>query len=205
MPRILRLNMKEISTWPVEEIAGVLTRGGIIAYPTETVYGLGVDALNKAAIRRLFRIKVRASGKPISVLVKDMEMLGRVAAGVPAGAKSLMKKYWPGPVTIILPASKKIPSGLIGQTGAIAVRISPHPFVSRLFEVFASPLTSTSANISGMSSLTEPEEIVRIFNDLVDLVIALPGFMEGRESTLVDATGERPRVVRKGAVDIGNM
>jgi L-threonylcarbamoyladenylate synthase len=197
--------MKEISTWPIEEVAGILTRGGVIAYPTETVYGLGVDALNESAIHRLFKIKTRASGKPISVLVKDMEMLARVASGVPAGAKSLMKKYWPGPVTIILPASKEIPSVLTGQTGTIAVRISPHPFVSRLFEVFASPLTSTSANISGMRSLTKPDEIVRTFYGLVDLVIILPGFMEGRESTLVDATGERPGVVRKGAIDIGNM
>lgn len=189
----------------MEEIARLLQGGGIIAYPTETIYGLGVDALNEKAIRRLFEMKSRASEKPVSVLVRDTQMLGRVVSRVPAIARPIMEKYWPGPVTIIFPVSGGIPLTLTGQTGTIGVRISPHPFVRNLFDVFDSPLTSTSANISGGRSLIEPEDILRTFGRLIDLVIDISGFMGGKGSTLVDVTGDNPRIVREGAVEIEGL
>jgi len=194
--------MSHIEAWPTEEIATLLQGGGIIAYPTETIYGLGVDALNEGAIRRLFEIKSRALDKPVSVLVKDTQMLGRLVSRIPAFARAIMEKYWPGPVTIIFPASEEIPSILTGQTGTIGVRVSPHPFVTHLFGVFDSPLTSTSANVSGGRSLMEPEDIFRTFGGLIDLVIGMSEFMGGNASTLVDVTGERPRVVREGDVKV---
>lgn len=200
--RILMLNMSHIQTWPIEEIAALLREGGIIAYPTETIYGLGVDALNEKAIKRLFEIKSRAVDKPVSVLVRDTQMLRRVVSRVPQVARPIMEKYWPGPVTIIFSASGEIPSTLTGQTGTIGVRISSHPFVRHLFDVFDSPLTSTSANISGGRSLMEPEDILRTFGSLIDLVIGMSEFMEGKGSTLIDVTGERPRIVREGIVEV---
>lgn len=196
------LNMSHIQTWPIEEIAALLREGGIIAYPTETIYGLGVDALNEKAIKRLFEIKSRAVDKPVSVLVRDTQMLRRVVSRVPQVARPIMEKYWPGPVTIIFSASGEIPSTLTGQTGTIGVRISSHPFVRHLFDVFDSPLTSTSANISGGRSLMEPEDILRTFGSLIDLVIGMSEFMEGKGSTLIDVTGERPRIVREGIVEV---
>jgi L-threonylcarbamoyladenylate synthase len=194
--------MGHVQTWPIQEIATLLQRGGIIAYPTETVYGLGVDALNEKAIERLFAIKSRPLDKPVSLLVRDTRMLTRVVSSVPAAAKPIMETYWPGPVTIVFPAAEGIPSILTGQTGTIGVRISPHPFVRQLFGVFDSPLTSTSANISGGRSLMEPEDILRTFGGRIDLVVAMSEFMEGMGSTLIDVTGERPRVIRAGAVKV---
>lgn len=194
--------MSHVDTWPLEEIAALLQDGGIIAYPTETIYGLGVDALNEKAIKRLFEIKLRALDKPVSVLVKDTQMLSRVVSRVPQVARPIMEKYWPGPVTIIFSASGEIPSTLTGQTGTIGVRISPHPFVRHLFDVFDSPLTSTSANITGGRSLMEPEDILRTFGSLIDLVIGMSEFMEGKGSTLIDVTGEKPKIVREGIVEV---
>ncbi|MBW2058831.1 MAG: threonylcarbamoyl-AMP synthase [Deltaproteobacteria bacterium] len=189
----------------MEEIARLLRKGGIIAYPTETVYGLGVDAFNEAAVGRLFELKSRAPKKPVSVLVRDQDMLDLVVSGVPPMARPFMEEFWPGALTIVFPASDLVPSVLTGQTGTIGVRISPHPFVRGLFQVFDSPLTSTSANISGGRSLMEPEDIVRTFGGRIDLVIDMPGSMEGRSSTLLDVTGERPRIIRRGAVEIDGI
>jgi len=186
----------------MEGIVALLGGGGIIAYPTETVYGLGVDALNERAIRRLFEIKSRSLDKPVSILVRDTHMLGRVVSRVPSLARPIMEKHWPGPVTIIFPASEDIPPILTGQTGTIAVRISPHPFVRHLFDSFDSPLTSTSANISGGRSLMEPEDILRTFGGLIDLVIDMSDFTEGIGSTLIDVTGGRARIVRQGMVRV---
>lgn len=200
--RVLRLHPDQVQAWPIQEITALLKEGGIIAYPTETIYGLGVDALNERAIKRLFEIKLRALDKPVSVLVRDTQMLSRVVSRVPAIARPLMEEYWPGPVTIIFPASEGIPPTLTGQTGTIGVRISSHPFVRHLFNFFDSPLTSTSANISGGRSLIEPEDILRTFGNLIDLVIDMSEFVEGEGSTLVDVTGVRPRIVREGAVEI---
>lgn len=200
--RILRLDLGHTQAWPIDEIAAILQRGGIIAYPTETIYGLGGDAFNERAIRRLFEIKSRSLDRPVSVLVRDTQMLDQVVSSVPAVARSIMERYWPGSVTIILRASERIPPILTAQTGTIGVRISPHPFVRRLFDVFDSPLTSTSANVSGGRSLMEPEDILRTFGNLIDRVIGMTEFMEGHASTLIDVTGERPRVVRQGTVEV---
>jgi L-threonylcarbamoyladenylate synthase len=196
------LNSSSVNDWPIDRIATILKSGGIIVYPTETIYGLGVDAVNDRAVTRLFQIKLRLPKKPVSILVKDRRMLEWVVSEVPAPAKRIMEQYWPGPVTLILPASDRISPALTGQTGTIGVRISPHPFVRSLFQVFNSPVTSTSANLSGGTSLMDPEDILRTFGGLIDLVIEMPEFMEGGSSTVIDMTGERPRILRKGAVEI---
>jgi L-threonylcarbamoyladenylate synthase len=199
------LELSHVKEWPIDETAEILRGGGIIAYPTETVYGLGVDALNERGIRRLFEIKSRALDKPISVLVRDAVMLGRVVSRIPPMAKPLMDRHWPGPVTIVFPASSDIPPLLTGQTGTIGARISPHPFVKQLFNSFDSPLTATSANISGGEGLIEPEDILRTFGGRIDLVIGMSEFMEGGGSTVVDVTGEKPRIIRQGKVKVKDV
>jgi len=186
----------------MKEIVALLNAGGIIAYPTETIYGLGVDALNEKAVRRLFETKSRPLDKPVSVLVRDTQMLSRVVSRVPSVARSIMGRYWPGPVTIIFPASKDLPPVLTGQTGAVGARVSPHPFVRRLFDSFDSPLTSTSANLSGGRSLIEPEDIIRTFGGMIDLVVGMSEFVESVVSTVIDVTDESIRVVREGSVRI---
>lgn len=203
--RIIRLELNHVKAWPIYETADILKRGGVIAYPTETVYGLGVDALNERGIRRLFEIKLRAPDKPISVLVRDAVMLGRVVSRIPPMARPIMERHWPGPVTIVFPASSDIPPLLTGQTGTIGARISPHPFVKQLFNSFDSPLTATSANISGGEGLIEPEDILRTFGGRIDLVIGMSEFMEGVGSTVVDVTGKKPRIIRQGKVKVKDV
>jgi L-threonylcarbamoyladenylate synthase len=201
-PRILKLKPQQSRTWPIEEIAAVLEMGGLIAYPTETIYGLGVDALNEEAIRRLVDTKSRRPEKPISILVRDMDMLRRVVSHIPSIAVPIIEKHWPGPVTVVFPVAREISPILTGQTGTLGVRISPHPFVKSLFRAFDSPITSTSANLSGGRSLIEPEDILRSFGGSIDLVVDMAGSMGGAASTVVDVTGKNPRVLRRGVVDL---
>lgn len=203
--RIIRLELSDVKAWPIDEAADILKGGGIIAYPTETVYGLGADALSEGGIRRLFEIKSRASDKPMSVLVRDAVMLDRVVSRIPPMARPIMERYWPGPVTIVFPASSDIPPLVTGQTATIGARISPHPFVKQLFDSFDSPLTATSANISGGESLMEPEDILRTFGGRIDLVIGMSEFMDGVVSTVVDVTGEKPRIIRQGKVEVKDV
>ncbi len=203
--RIVRLRLRDILVWPLEEVAALLQKGGVIAYPTETVYGLGVDALNEEAVKRLFQIKSRDLRKPVSVLVRDIEMLARVVSNIHPVAKPIMKRHWPGSVTIVFPASKEVPPALTGYSGNIGVRISPHPFVKGLFEFFNSPLTSTSANISGGRSLLEPEDIFRTFGRKIDLVIDMSESLGDKASTVIDVTSGSPRILRKGAVQVADF
>jgi L-threonylcarbamoyladenylate synthase len=184
------------------EAADVLGKGGIIGYPTETVYGLGADAYNDEALEKLFNIKGREVGKPISILIGNMDMLGEVTARVPPLVMDLIRGHWPGPLTIIFEASKTCSSILTGDSGKIGVRISPNRIAQKLLEAFKRPLTSTSANFSGMSSLFDPHEVYRAFRGRIDLI--LDGGKTGGEavSTVIDVTVSPPRVVREGVVKI---
>jgi L-threonylcarbamoyladenylate synthase len=184
------------------ETADVLGKGGIIGYPTETVYGLGADAYNDEALEKLFKIKGREVGKPISILIGNMDMLGEVTARVPPLVMDLIRGHWPGPLTIIFEASKTCSSILTGDSGKIGVRISPNRIAQKLLEAFKRPLTSTSANFSGMSSLFDPHEVYRAFRGRIDLI--LDGGKTGGEavSTVIDVTVSPPRVVREGVVKL---
>lgn len=184
----------------IEEAAHVLRNGGLIGYPTETVYGLGADAYNEEALERLFNIKGREMGKAISLLVGNVGMLEEVTSRVPPLAMSLIQGYWPGALTIIFESSKKCPPILTGNSGKVGVRISPHRIAQKVVEALNRPLTSTSANLSGMPSLSDPLEVYRVFRGKIDLIID-GGKTEGEgESTVIDVTVSPPRVLREGTV-----
>ena len=148
----------------------MINNGGIIIYPTETLYGLGANALSEISVRRVFIAKGRPYGKPIPILVKDIEMFDEVA-NVTEQASKLIGSFLPGALTLVLNEKINFPGLITADTGKVAVRISNHPFVKQLFKYISQPLTSTSANISGQDNLYDVNSIYDAFNSKVDLII----------------------------------
>ena len=175
--------------------------GGIIAYPTETFYGLGVDAFNTAAVERLVKLKARPGDKPISIIIKDACVLKTVVSEVPPVATELVRRFWPGPLTIVFKAVDGLPGALTGSNATIGVRVSAHPTAARLAAELSVPLTATSANPSGEEPPVTPEEVLSYFGKTLDVLIdggRLPGRLA---STVVDVTGGEANILRAGAID----
>jgi L-threonylcarbamoyladenylate synthase len=179
--------------------AAALRRGEIVAYPTETFYGLGVNALDELALARLKLLKGRGE-KAISVLVGGEAMLERLCREIPALARELMRRYWPGALTIALPARRGVPAALIAD-GCVAVRESSHATARALVESFGAPISATSANRTGEAAAVTAEAVEETFEGRCRVIHGgrTPG---GAPSTLVRVRGNRIEVLRRGAVEI---
>ncbi|HPZ33040.1 MAG TPA: L-threonylcarbamoyladenylate synthase [Methanoculleus sp.] len=176
---------------PIDMAVLVLRRDGLVVYPTETVYGLGADALSEDAVRKVFEAKNRPVSKPISVAVSDMEMLETIAE-VDDLARAFIKQFLPGPVTVILPARSCLPEILTGGTGLIGIRWPNNEIAIELISRLDAPITSTSANISDDIAPTRPDEVSAPHDYLID-----GGELPGTPSTVVDLSARR--ILRKGA------
>lgn len=179
--------------------AQTLAAGGIVVYPTETVYGLGADAFNPEALDRLVALKVREAGKPISVLVSDLTMLGDLVCDVPPLAAALMRRFWPGPLTIVLRARAGVSSILTGDDDGIGVRVSSHPSATALVRALGRPITTPSANPAGQWPAVQLDEACAYFGSRIECYLD-GGRLHGEPaSTVVDLRGEW-NVVREGAI-----
>jgi L-threonylcarbamoyladenylate synthase len=176
-----------------------LRRGEVVAYPTETFYGLGVDAFDEAALERLRAVKGRGE-KAVSLLIDGEAMLARLAAEIPPVAKELMRRHWPGALTIALPARAGLPAALVSD-GYVAVRQSPHPTARALVARFGGPITTTSANRAGEPPATTAAAVTAALGDACHLLDggATAG---GAPSTLVRVRGEAVEILRRGAVEL---
>ena len=177
-----------------------LREGGVIVVPTETVYGLGADAFDPCAVRRVYAIKGRNFAKPLSLLVSDERMLWEVVAAVPDVAKALMRRFWPGPLTLVFKASDAVPREALGSGETVAVRISSSPVVRKLLDLYGRPLTATSANRSGCRPARSAQEAMAQVGEGVDLI--LDGGPSGNEapSTVVDVSEGEARILRQGGL-----
>jgi L-threonylcarbamoyladenylate synthase len=181
--------------------AAVLRAGGLVAFPTETFYGLGAAADDSAAVRRVFGVKGRDEGKPLLVLVDSIAMAERVAE-VTARGRELMARHWPGALTLVMRARPGLPSGVTAGTGTIGVRLSPHPVARGLVSVLGSPVTAPSANLADGPPPTTAAAVRAVFEGAVDLVLDGGPTAGGPPSTVVDITSGAPRVLRQGAVTL---
>ena len=175
----------------LSEAARLLRQGGLVAFPTETYYGLGVDPFNAEALQRLFAVKQRQPDKPVLVLVAEQSQVTELVAEVPAVLRRLMAAFWPGPLTLVFPGRSTLPPLLTGGTGNIGIRQSPHPLASRLLHAFGGPITATSANRSGAPPATTAAEIQESLGSEIDLILdggTTPG---GAGSTLVGCDQEQ--------------
>ncbi len=182
------------------EARGVLRSRGVLALPTETFYALAVNPFDPAALERLFILKDRPATKPVLVLIAGPEMLFQVAREVPVAAAPLMAAFWPGPLTLILPARLDLPPLLTGGTGTIGLRQPRQSLVCRLMAALGLPLTGTSANRSGQEPLATAAAVAQELGGEVDLILDAGPCPGGLPSTIVDVTVSPPRLVRPGAI-----
>lgn len=192
--------LSRISGRKVAEAVEVLNQGGIVAFPTETYYGLAVDPFNHAALARLFQLKKRTTSKPILTLVRDGNELPRLASEIPSRFIPLMNAFWPGPLTLVFKAHMDLPALLTGNTGSVGVRVSSHPVARLLTQAVEFPITATSANISGKKAAESAEEIYRQFGTDIDVVLDGGKTIGGAGSTIVGLEDNELKLIRPGVV-----
>jgi L-threonylcarbamoyladenylate synthase len=175
----------------------MINNGGVVIYPTETLYGLGANALSEIYVRRVFVSKGIPYGS--FTTLRDIEMFREVAI-VTELASKLIRSFLPGPLTLVLDEKINFPGLITADTGKVAVRISNHPFVKQLFRYISQPLTSTSANISGGDNLYDIKGIYDAFNSKVDLIIDSGTLHPSKGSTVVDLTKSPPSIIREGEI-----
>lgn len=189
----------------IDQAVNILRDGGLIAFPTETYYGLAVDPFNESALKKLFTIKNRPAIKPVLVLIPARNHIMQLADAVPDAANELMNGFWPGPLTIVLSARQELSQMLTGGTGTIGVRMSPHPVAQVLLKAFAGPLTATSANRSGGSAAVTADEVLDIFGKDVDMVLDGGQTPGGSPSTLVGFSGDIIDCIREGCISCSDI
>ncbi len=183
----------------------VLASGGVIAYPTDTYYGLGADPRNLRAVRKLFEIKNRPAGQPILLLIAELAEVKEWADVIPSWAAGLVKRHWPGPLTLIFMAKADVLPELTGGTGAIGLRVPGSELTRGLLRSLGYALTGTSANRSGWPSIRTAAEAEAAIGDRVDLILDGGETTGGKPSTVVDVSGDVLRVLREGAVPVQDI
>jgi L-threonylcarbamoyladenylate synthase len=182
------------------EAVAVLKGSGLIAYPSDTVYGLGAAASNERAVARVFVVKGRLSEKALSLLLADVEDMGPLCAEVPPSARLLAERFWPGPLTLVLRRSPSFQSAALGSGDSVALRLPDHFFLRELIRALGEPITGTSANRSGRPSCRTAREVQRQLGGVLDLIIDGGPSRAGQESTVVDITTQPLAIVRQGAI-----
>lgn len=197
---ILKINPDLIELDKIERIVEVLGHDRIIAYPTETFYGLGAVAFSVRAIKKIYGLKKREVGKPLPVVISDLDMAKKLVTEISPLFSLLAQDFWPGPLTLVVKASPALPRELIGHGRTIGLRLPAPAWLRDLVRQMACPLTATSANVSGEREISDPEEVVRLFNGKVGLIVdggKTPGALP---STVVDLTRKKPVILREGAI-----
>lgn len=193
--------VKETRPESVAVAVAALKRGDVIAFPTETLYGLGADALNPAAVENVFRLKGRDATNPMPVLIGDRAMLLNLVSEVPPLAEKLIARFWPGPLTIVFPARRDIPRPLVNAAGGIGVRISSQPIAAELIKALGRPLTATSANPSGQPAARTTQEAREYFSEQIDIFVDGGKLTSQTGSTVVAIVGDALKIIRAGDVD----
>ncbi len=198
--KVLKILPEKIEKDKIRNIVSVLRKDGIVIYPTETFYGLGVNAYSARAVEKVYRLKKRIKRKPLSVVISDLEMLWEVAVNVPPVFEVLEKAFWPGSLTMVLPASSKLPQNLLAEGSTVGVRWPDFSWLQALIKEAGFPLTATSANLSGEKEISKVDEISSELSTEVDLIIdggETPGKLP---STVIDLTFRPPRLLREGMI-----
>jgi L-threonylcarbamoyladenylate synthase len=197
---IVKISPAHVGPRQIDAIARILGGEGVMAYPTDTFYGLGANCFSEKALHKIYRLKKRPASKPLPILISDVEMVEKLAVDVPDVFQALSLNFWPGPLTLVLRAAPHLPSALVGPDRTVGVRLPGLSWLRALIKRLGFPIVATSANISGQGEIAAPEEIVRVFGGQVDLIVdggQTPGSLP---STVVDLTTAKPVLLREGPV-----
>jgi tRNA threonylcarbamoyl adenosine modification protein (Sua5/YciO/YrdC/YwlC family) len=184
----------------IQRALEVINNGGLIAFPTDTVYGIGASAYQEDAIQKIYQVKERSHLKAIPILISDTEELDLVAQKISPGTKKIINHYWPGPLTLVLPKQPALPDNL-SQTNSIGVRVPDDNLTRELLRKIG-PMAATSANLSGQPSALNASEVLEYLGGKIDLVLDGGPVQGGQASTVVDLTGEIPQLVREGPISM---
>jgi L-threonylcarbamoyladenylate synthase len=183
----------------------VLRAGGVVAFPTETYYGLAVDPFNQEAVTRLFALKGRSADKPVLLIIDNPSQLADLVAEIPPPFALLMEKFWPGPLTLVFPGAKSLPGMLTGHRGTIGVRVSSHPVARQLVRAYGQPITATSANFSGHPAAVTPRGVRDQLGPGLDAVIDGGETPGGQGSTLLGYHEGKVCLLRAGVVPFAEI
>jgi L-threonylcarbamoyladenylate synthase len=186
----------------IARAADCLRRGGLVAFPTETVYGLGVHALDPAAVRRLFAAKGRPANDPLIVHVDSIDRVPDLVLHVADTVMSLAARFWPGPLTLVLPRSARVPDEVTAGLSTVAIRVPSHPVARALLHAAAIPIAAPSANLFSRPSPTRASHVLDDLRGRIDLVVDGGPTAVGVESTVLDLSGEVPMILRPGAISM---
>jgi len=184
----------------INQATSILHGGGIVAFPTETVYGLGADAKNQEAVKRIFTTKGRPADHPLIVHISDARQISEWATNIPGAAWQLAEAFWPGPLTLILPRLSSVPDAVTGGLDTVALRVPDHSMALALLSAFRSGIAAPSANCYGRVSPTSAQDVREELKDGVDLVLDGGRCAIGIESTIIDLSTKTPRVLRPGKI-----
>ena len=189
----------------IKDSANVVSNGGIIIYPTDTLYGLGADIRNEESLLRIYDIKGRPNDMALPVLVSGWEMVRSISSEVNVIGEKLAARFWPGQLTLVIRANDNLSTILTGGRGTIAVRQPDHWIAQQIIEQVGNPIVGTSANLSGSPDLVEASDLVSELGDLVDRIITCGLKPFGVGSTVVDITGEQPKLLRETSISIEDI
>jgi L-threonylcarbamoyladenylate synthase len=197
---LLRVNAETPETEVVRYAAGLLSRGKVVAIPTDTLYGLAADPFNLAAVDEIYRVKGRPESRALPILVNSLDQAMLLARELPANFLRLAEKFWPGALTLVVDASHRVPLKVTANTRRIALRWPKHRVVTRLIEEFDAPITGTSANISGFPSCASAEQVMKQLGARVPLVLDAGENKTLLPSTIVELRDDDWRIGREGAI-----
>ena len=198
--RVIQVDPKNVQPEVIQQACEALRRGALVAFPTDTLYALGANALDPAAIERVHTVKGRHHGKPLSILVPSVEAAADLAAGLPDGVRSLMQSFWPGALTVVVKASPKIPAILIGTAGTVGLRMPAGAVARALLAAFAGPIVGTSDNKSGGADPADARTVQKTVGGQIDLILDGGRVTLGVPSTVIDCTIQPAHILREGAI-----
>ena len=203
--KIFKIDANKIDIDLIKEAGEVIKNGGLVAFPTETVYGLGGDGLNHSSSEKIYKAKGRPSDNPLIIHIADISDLEKIVKNIPEKANKLAKAFWPGPLTMIFEKSDLVPLETTGGLNTVAVRMPNHKIALELIRQSGGYIAAPSANLSGRPSPTNAEHVVEDMNGRSDIIIDGGSSTIGLESTIVDLTGDVPMVLRPGYISIKSL
>ena len=184
----------------IQEAATWIVNGGVVAIPTDTLYGLAADPFSAAAVARVFVVKGRPAERALPLIAADAAQIAAHLGRLPRDAERLAARFWPGPLTVLVAAPRSLARDVTGGTGKVGVRVPADRIARAVCAAVGRPITATSANVSGDAATSDPAQVEQMLGDRIDLLIDAGQTRGGAPSTIVDATGDRPALVRAGAI-----
>ena len=192
--------VEQVNMDVINEAGAVIKRGGLVAFPTETVYGLGANGMDEEAAAKIYAAKGRPSDNPLILHISHISMLDDIVSDVPEAAKRLMDKFWPGPLTLVFNKKQEVPYGTTGGLDTVAVRFPAHKVALEIISAAGTPIAAPSANTSGRPSPTKASHVIEDMDGKIDMIVDGGDVGIGIESTIIDVTGEVPMILRPGYI-----